>query len=118
MKQFEHIKTYLVEQKRDMLNRTSEFRTANEMKPETRADEAELAAQDTSITLSLQLHERDRSLLYKIERALSKFEDGSFGQCESCGESISQKRIEARPFSSLCIDCKEEEEDTQRSFLV
>jgi len=58
--------------------------------------------------------ERERGLLGKIEQALKKIEEGIFGECESCGEQISLKRIAARPVAKLCIDCKAEQEALER----
>src|SRR5690606_8503497 len=56
------------------------------------------------------LRDREKFLLQKIDRALQRVEDGSFGICERCEEDISPKRLEARPVTSLCIRCKEEQE--------
>ena len=61
-------------------------------------------------------HGRERGLLDKIEKALSRLEDGSFGMCDSCGEEISAKRLEARPEATLCIQCKEEQERQERDY--
>jgi DnaK suppressor protein len=61
--------------------------------------------------MSIHLHERDRSTLFHIERALSKMEEGKYGECESCGDLIEAKRLKARPFACLCIICQEEQED-------
>ena len=58
----------------------------------------------------LRIKDRERKLINKIEKALEKIKDGSFGICEKCGEEISEKRLEARPVATLCIRCKEEEE--------
>lgn len=74
------------------------------------ADEAEAASQDISNNISIHLHERDRTALYAIERALGKIADGTYGQCESCSEIINARRLQVRPFTALCIDCMEEQE--------
>ncbi len=52
----------------------------------------------------------------KIDKALAKIEDGSFGICEDCEEQIHSKRLEARPETTLCIKCKEEEEREEQQF--
>lgn len=95
-----------------ILNKSVEF--SRERRQETlgfsRADEAEIATIDSNITLSYQIQERDRMVLLQIDRALSKLGDGTYGQCEDCGAEISLKRLEARPFALLCIECQEERE--------
>ena len=63
---------------------------------------------------SAELRERERGLLSKINQALDKIAQGIYGECESCGEQISLKRIKARPVAKLCIDCKSEQEQIER----
>lgn len=104
-------KSYLLTQKGSILNKNNEFKSEQASAREVVSDEAELASNDLSMNLSIHLHERDRSALYQIERALGKLEDGTYGQCESCADEIDPKRLKASPFSSLCIICKEEQED-------
>ena len=55
-----------------------------------------------------------KGLLAKIEQALEKIEANEYGLCESCGEEIGLKRLEARPVAELCIDCKSEQEKLER----
>jgi DnaK suppressor protein len=54
--------------------------------------------------------------LQKIDRALRKIDEGDFGVCEECGEEISTKRLEARPETTLCIRCKEDQERHEKDF--
>ena len=54
--------------------------------------------------------ESEESLLRKIEEALQRIRDGSYGQCADCGDEISPERLEALPFASLCMKCQQEEE--------
>jgi len=54
-------------------------------------------------------------LLAKIEEALERVEDGTFGVCEACGEEIGVKRLEARPVTTLCIDCKTLQETKEKA---
>jgi DnaK suppressor protein len=53
-------------------------------------------------------------LITKITEALERIEEGTFGICERCGEPISEKRLEARPVTTLCIKCKQEQEDLEK----
>lgn len=79
-------------------------------------DEADLASSESEQSMSLRLRDRERVLLKKIDKVLKKMEDGTYGDCESCGEEIGIKRLEARPVTDLCIRCKEEQEKMERSF--
>jgi DnaK suppressor protein len=63
---------------------------------------------------SLRLRDRDRKLAAKIEAALERLEEGTFGTCESCGRAISPARLRARPVTTLCIACKTEAERRER----
>src|SRR5690606_3614942 len=102
-------------QKSAILNKSHEFKEEQSSMTIV-ADEAEIASQDVSNSISIHLHERDRTALYAIEKALSKIEEGSYGQCESCGEIIAGRRLQARPFTALCIDCMEEQESLSSLF--
>ncbi len=103
-------KAFLLNEKSSILNKSNEFRSEQSSEKTPISDEAELASKDLSMNLSIHLHERDRSQLMMIERALGKISDGSYGQCESCDAEIGDKRLKARPFAVLCIDCMEEQE--------
>lgn len=111
------IKNFLLTQKSQILNKTCEFKEEQSATSEKTSDEAETASLELNRNLSIRLLERDRSALFQIDRALSKLEDGTYGLCESCGESIESKRLQARPFASLCIACKEEQEDPRNLLL-
>jgi len=74
------------------------------------ADPGDRAATETDRNFVLRLRDRDRRLIGKIEDALRRIEDGGFGVCDECGESISEARLKARPVTTLCILCKEEAE--------
>jgi DnaK suppressor protein len=79
-------------------------------------DEFDLASSEYAQSLVFRLRDREKFLLAKIEKALKKIESGEFGICEDCGEDISVKRLEARPVTTLCIRCKEEQEKMEKSF--
>lgn len=104
-------KSFLLEQKSLILNKSTEFKNEQSSERASLSDEAEVASLDLSLHISINLHERDRLVLYQIEKALAKLETGTYGDCESCGESIGYKRLQARPFATLCVHCKEEQED-------
>lgn len=68
------------------------------------------ASAEIGQSFKLRIKSRESLLIKKIRQALERIEDKSYGICESCGEDISIKRLQARPVTSKCIDCKEEEE--------
>lgn len=79
-------------------------------------DEVDLASSESEQSMSLRLRDREGVLLKKIDKMLRKIDDGSYGVCESCGEEIGLKRLEARPVTDLCIRCKEEQEKMERTY--
>ncbi|MEZ0393191.1 MAG: TraR/DksA family transcriptional regulator [Pseudobdellovibrionaceae bacterium] len=109
-------KNFLLDQKSSILNKSSEFKYEQALERVHISDEAEAASHDLSTNLSIHLHERDRMVLFQIDRALGKLEDGTYGQCEVCTETIGVGRLKASPFATLCVACKEEQEDP-RHFL-
>ncbi|RMG10764.1 MAG: RNA polymerase-binding protein DksA [Deltaproteobacteria bacterium] len=78
-------------------------------------DPADQAAALSSEAFAARLRDRDRRLIRKIEEALRRIDAGEYGDCEACGEPISEARLKARPFTTLCIECKEEAERLERS---
>lgn len=74
-------------------------------------DRAEL---ETHRGLTLRLRDRERKLMLKIYDALEKIENGTYGICEACGGEIGEERLRARPVTTLCIDCKEDQEEEER----
>lgn len=68
------------------------------------------ASVEISQSLRLRIRSRESLLIRKIRQALDRVENRSYGICESCGDEISIKRLEARPVTTKCIECKEEEE--------
>ncbi len=86
------------------------------LKPEKEnyADLGDQASAESDRNLLLRLRGREQRLLKKIDEALKRIEDGTFGICESCGEKISIKRLEARPVTTLCIDCKTAQEEEEK----
>jgi DnaK suppressor protein len=79
-------------------------------------DEMDLASSEYLQSFTFRLRGREKVFLDKIEKALRKIEDGSFGVCEECSEEISVKRLEARPETTLCIRCKEDQERMERDY--
>lgn len=76
-------------------------------------DPTDRATLESDRNLTLRIRDRERKLRNKIEEALARIEDGTFGICEVCGEEIGFKRLEARPVTTLCINCKSEQEQDE-----
>lgn len=79
-------------------------------------DEMDLASSEYLQSFTFRLRGREKVFLDKIEKALRKIEDGSFGTCEECSEEIQLKRLEARPETNLCIRCKEDQERMEKDY--
>ena len=91
-------------------------RTVSEMTSETTnfPDPADRATQESDRTFELRIRDRERRLINKIQEALARIDSGNFGICEVCEEDISEARLKARPVTTLCIDCKMEQEKKER----
>lgn len=77
-------------------------------------DPNDRATQESDRTFELRIRDRERKLINKIKEALDRIDDDSFGICEMCGEEITEARLKARPVTTLCIDCKTEQEKKER----
>ena len=108
----------ILEEKRETLIKNAEQTIAEDMTLDSNdlPDEMDLASSEYIQSFTFRLRGREKSFLDKIDRALKKIEDNTFGTCESCDEEISTKRLEARPETTLCIRCKEDQERQERDF--
>ena len=107
----------LDEKKRGVLDRARKTLTEDMMlDPSDLPDEMDLASAEYTQSFEFRLRGRDKALLNKLDLALKKIDDGTFGQCETCDEPIVKKRLEARPETGLCIKCKEDQERDERTF--
>jgi DnaK suppressor protein len=115
-KQLDKIKKILNEELAEIEERNRE--KVNEMENEGDAetfhgDEADQANYLEHRNRLLRLRDRDRKLINKIRQTLEKIEEGDYGTCESCGCDIGFERLKLRPVASLCIECKQEEEEKE-----
>jgi DnaK suppressor protein len=108
----------LLEEKRQQIIDNAKDTLAEEMALDSNdlPDEMDLASSEYLQSFTFRLRGREKVFLEKIDRALVKIQDGTFGTCEECGEEIGAKRIEARPETSLCIKCKEEQERAEKDY--
>ena len=77
-------------------------------------DMGDQATAETDRNFILRLRDRERMLLKKIEETIERIENGPFGICEECENEIGIKRLEARPVTTLCIECKTRQEEEER----
>jgi DnaK suppressor protein len=79
-------------------------------------DEMDLASSEYLQSFTFRLRGREKTFLQKIDHALERIDDNTFGLCEQCGEPISLKRLEARLETTLCIRCKEDQERMEKAY--
>ena len=79
-------------------------------------DEIDLASSEYTQSMVFRMRDREKFLLKKIDDAVARIEAGTYGVCEICEEDISLKRLEARPVTTMCIRCKEEQEKQEKSY--
>ena len=109
-------KKILLEQRDQLLGNAKKAVSGDvHLDPDDFPDEIDSASSEMTLAFQGRLRERERGLLSKIVEALKKIEQGVYGECESCGEEIGMKRLEARPVAELCIDCKGEQEKAERN---
>ncbi len=77
------------------------------------ADPADRATAESDRAFTLRIRDRERRLIRKIQAALQRIEDGSYGICEECGDDIGVPRLNARPVTRLCIGCKSKQEEDE-----
>ncbi len=110
----EHFRGILLEEMKALLDEAE--KTVSEMNADTTSfpDPTDRATQESDRTFELRIRDRERKLLAKIREALERIENDSFGTCEMCGEEIGEARLKVRPVTTLCIDCKIEQEKTEK----
>jgi len=114
--QLEHFEDILAAWKRELMNEVD--RTVHHMQDEAAnfPDPNDRATQESEFGLELRTRDRERKLLRKIDSALNRVEDRSYGFCEETGEEIGLKRLEARPVATLCVEAQERRELAERQF--
>jgi DnaK suppressor protein len=114
--QAEHFRQILQTWKRDLMEEVD--RTVTHMKDEAAnfPDPNDRATQEEEFSLELRTRDRERKLIRKIDEALKRIEDGSYGYCLETGEEIGIKRLEARPVATLSIEAQERRERRERQY--
>lgn len=113
----ERLRARLVEWKRALLDcARSSLSDQPSVDRDDMPDQMDVATSEHSQFVLFRKHEREGSLLRKIEAALARMANGSFGECDRCGQDIPPRRLEAVPVTILCVDCQEEEEQELRRY--
>jgi DnaK suppressor protein len=114
--QLEHFRTILNTWKRDLMEEVD--RTVLHMKDEAAnfPDPNDRATQESEFSLELRTRDRERKLIRKIDEALKRIEDGSYGYCLETGEEIGIKRLEARPVATLSLEAQERRERREKQY--
>jgi len=114
--QLSHFQQILLNWKRDLMEEVD--RTVSHMKDEAAnfPDPNDRATQEEEFSLELRTRDRERKLIRKIEEALKRIEDGTYGYCLETGEEIGIKRLEARPVATLSIEAQERRERRERQY--
>ena len=113
--QTEHFKKILFSWKKMLM--TEAEKTMDHMKQDSSklSDPNDAATQEEEFRLELRTRDRERKLISKIDQALSRIDDGSYGYCEDTGEPIGIKRLEARPIATLSIEAQERHEKMEKT---
>ena len=115
-RQREYFRRLLIRWRESLLAGTNSTRAALEIAERAGPDFVDQAAYDTDRELELRTRDRERKLLKKIDEALARIEDGSYGYCAETGQPIGLARLEARPVATLCIAAQERHERDEKRY--
>jgi DnaK suppressor protein len=113
-KQLEYFKLKLLTWKDEILRESRETVSHLQKETENHPDLADRASSETDRSLELRTRDRQRKLISKIDEALRRVEDGSYGYCEETGEPITLARLDARPIATLSLEAQERHERRER----
>jgi len=112
--QREYFRQKLLRWKEEILREARETLQHLQNESENHPDLADRASSETDRSIELRARDRQRKLISKIDAALARIEDGTYGYCEETGEPISLRRLEARPIATLSIDAQERHERKEK----
>ena len=115
-RQREYFRRKLLGWKSELLREAQDTLVALQSENENHPDLADRASSETDRSIELRARDRQRKLTGKIDAALARLEDGSYGYCEETGEPISLKRLEARPIATLSLEAQERHERRERVY--
>ena len=115
-RQREYFRAKLLAWKDDILKEAKETLAHLQAESENHPDLADRASSETDRAIELRARDRQRKLIAKIDAALGRLDDGTYGYCEETGEPISLKRLEARPIATLSVEAQERHERRERIY--
>jgi DnaK suppressor protein len=115
-RQKEYFREKLLRWKEEILRESRETIENLQKENENHPDFADRASNETDRSIELRARDRQRKLIAKIDAAVTRIEDGTYGYCEETGEPISLKRLEARPIATLSIDAQERHEKKEKVY--
>jgi DnaK suppressor protein len=115
-RQRDYFRQKLLAWREDILKEAKETLQHLQDENQNHPDFADRASSETDRAIELRARDRQRKLIAKIDEALSRIEDGTYGFCEETGEPISIKRLEARPIATLSIEAQERHERRERVY--
>jgi DnaK suppressor protein len=115
-RQREYFRRKLIAWKEDILRESRGTIQNLQSEPTPNSDLADRATTEAERQLELRTRDRQRKLIAKIDSALRRLEDGSYGFCEETGEPISLKRLDARPIATLSVEAQERHERRERVY--
>ena len=115
-RQREYFRRKLLQWKEDILRESKETLQNLQNENTNLPDIADRASSETDRSIELRARDRQRKLISKIESAIKRIEDGSYGYCEETGEPISLKRLDARPIATLSIEAQERHEQAEKQY--
>jgi DnaK suppressor protein len=115
-RQRDYFRRKLVAWKEEILREASETISTLQNENDNHPDIADRASSETDRAIELRARDRQRKLISKIDSALSRLNDGSYGYCEETGEPISLRRLDARPIATLTIEAQERHERRERIY--
>ena len=115
-RQREYFRRKLIRWKSDILREAQETLANLQSENENHPDLADRASSETDRAIELRARDRQRKLIAKIDSALARIDDGTYGYCEETGDPISLKRLEARPIATLSLEAQERHERNERVY--
>ena len=115
-RQREYFRAKLLAWKEDILRESRMTLAALQQENENHSDIADRASSETDRAIELRARDRQRKLIAKIDAALDRIEDGTYGYCEETGEPISLKRLDARPIATMSLEAQERHERRERVY--
>jgi DnaK suppressor protein len=115
-RQRDYFRRKLLHWKDEILRESRETLTALQNENENHPDIADRASSETDRAIELRARDRQRKLISKIDSALSRIEEGTYGYCEETGEPIALKRLDARPIAKLSVEAQERHERRERVY--